>query len=207
MENFSGIDFGDGPPPFILFSNPTIVIFFYRYVLSLIFLLGFTGNIASMMTFLRPILRITSTGFLFFILAVSDSFYLLIFIYDYIEVGLIERPLFITFYGDLCRFRWFIKGFFQFFSGWILVLIAVDRWLRARVPFKVNSICTRRNTIIALCLLVIFGCSLHCQLLLPSIFGSLTPGIANEACGPIYPFSPYADFYFGRWPIVQVIEK
>ena len=194
----------DGPPPFILLANPTLLVYLYRYGLGLIFLLGFTGNLASFLTFGRPVLRSTSTGWLFLMLSVSDTAFLLIETFDFVEVGIVQAPIFLSYYDHLCRFRWFLKGLFQYQSGWILALVAIDRWLRARFPFKASRWCTRRNTSIVMLVILMMGCSLHSHLLIPSIFGSLTPGIATEACGPVNPTSPYAAFYFQRWPIVQV---
>ena len=197
----------NGPPPFILLANPTLLVYSYRYGLGLIFLLGFTGNLASFLTFLRPVLRTTSTGWLFLMLAVSDTAFLLIEIFDFIEVGIAQAPIFLAYYDHLCRFRWFIKGLFQFQSGWILALVAIDRWLRARFPFKASRWCTRRKTSVAMLVVLMISCCLHSHLLMPSIFGSLTPGIANEACGPVNPIGSYGVFYFSRWPIFQVSEQ
>ena len=148
----------NGPPPFILLANPTLLVYFYRYGLGLIFLLGFTGNLASFFTFLRPVLRTTSTGWLFLILAVSDTAFLLVEIFDFIEVGVAQAPIFLAYYAHLCRFRWFIKGLFQFQSGWILALVAIDRWLRARFPFKASRWCTRRNNSVAMLVVLMISC-------------------------------------------------
>ena len=97
----------DGPPPFGLLSNPTLVVYLYQYGLGLIFLLGFTGNLASFLTFRRPVLRSTSTGWLFLVLSVSDTAFLLIEVFDFVEVGIVQAPIFLAYYNQLCRFRAF----------------------------------------------------------------------------------------------------
>jgi hypothetical protein len=51
-------------------------------------LLGFTGNIFSLLTFPRVALRNVSTGCLFILLASSDTLYLLICVIDFVEFGL-----------------------------------------------------------------------------------------------------------------------
>ena len=188
----------------IFTSNPLSLVLLYRYGLGFIFLIGFTGNLASIITLMRPTLFATCTGCLFLILAVSDSVFLLVSIFDYVEVGLTQGPIFLTNYGSLCRLRWYLKGFIQFCSAWILVLIAIDRWLRTRFPFKANTWCTRRNAVLGVMLIIIISTGLHSHLLSAELFGELFPGIATAACGPAHPFSPYYLFFFSQWPLIQV---
>lgn len=105
-----------------------------------------------------------------------DLIFLLIETFDFVEVGIVQAPIFLVHYDHLCRFRSFLKGFPQCQSSWILAML-------------VN---------------LMMGCSLHSHLLIPSLFGCLTPGNATEACGPVNLISPYAASHFQRWPIVQV---
>ncbi len=70
------------------FKNPIIVIRFYQIGYLVTFLLGFFGNISSLMTFSRPTLRKVSTGCLFIALAISDLSYLLTCVIDVLEFGL-----------------------------------------------------------------------------------------------------------------------
>ena len=193
-----------GPPPFPILFNPMIVVLFYRYGLSILFAVGFVGNLASTATFSRPVLRATSTGCLFLLLAVSDNLFLFAEIFDFVEVGIVQGPIFLENYGGLCRFRWFLKGLFQFCSAWFLVIVSTDRWVRARFPFHANGWCTRRNAFIAAFVVTCTGVGLHVHFLMPSLFGGMAPGIATEACGPSIPPGPYGVFYFNHWPIIQV---
>ena len=64
----------------------TTQIFLWGYLVT--FLLGFTGNILSFLTFYRPTLRNVSTGCLFILLAISDTLYLLVAVIDFVEFGL-----------------------------------------------------------------------------------------------------------------------
>jgi hypothetical protein len=177
----------------------------YRYGLGLVFLLGFTGNLASIATFMRPTLRSTSTGCLFLMVAVSDTVFLLVSIFDFVEVGLVQGPIFLEIYDDLCRFRWYTKGLGQFCSAWLLVFIAIDRWLKARFPFKTSKWCRRRNAFIMVLLAVVIGCCLHSHMLNAQVFGKRFPGIATEACGPIDYRSSYTEFYFATWSYIQAV--
>ncbi len=70
------------------FKSPVFVIRFYQIGYIVTFLLGFFGNISSLMTFSRPSLRKVSTGCLFIALAISDLSYLLICVIDVLEFGI-----------------------------------------------------------------------------------------------------------------------
>lgn len=192
---------------FIANSNPLFLVLLYRYGLGFVFLLGFTGNLASIVTFMRPTLRVTSTAFLFATVAVSDTIYLLVSVFDFVEVGITQGPIFLSSYDNLCRFRWYTKGLMQFCSAWLLVIIAIDRWLRARFPFKTNTWCTRRNALIFMILVLVVGAGLHSHMLNAEFFGKRYPGIATEACGPTGSLRSYRVFYFSQWPYIQVGER
>ncbi|CAF1085229.1 unnamed protein product [Adineta steineri] len=192
------------PPAYTGPSNSPVVVLLYRYGLGFIFLCGFTGNLASMATFMQITLRATSTAFLFLILAVSDSLFLLVSIFDFVEVGLTQEPILLTNYDSLCRFRWFLKGLTQFCSAWILVFVTIDRWLRTRFPFKANKWCTHRTVIIVTICIITIGISLHSHMLSAEFFGKFFPGIATVACGPVQFWAPYTLFFFVQWPFIQV---
>ncbi|CAF0984705.1 unnamed protein product [Adineta steineri] len=185
-------------------SNSPVVVLLYRYGLGFIFLFGFTGNLASTATFMQTTLRTTSTAFLFLILAVSDTLFLLVSIFDFIEVGLTQGPILLTNYDSLCRFRWFMKGFTQFCSAWILVFVTIDRWLRTRFPFKANKWCSHKNVIIVTICIIIIGIGLHSHMLSAQLFGKFFPGVATVACGPVQLWAPYTLFFFVQWPFIQV---
>ena len=186
-------------------ANPLFLVLLYRYGLGAVFIVGFVGNLASIATFMRPTLRVTSTGCLFLMVAASDTVFLLVSIFDFVEVGLVQGPIFLETYDGLCRFRWFTKGLAQFCSAWILMFIAIDRWLKARFPFKTGRWCTRRNAFITVIVVVVIGCCLQSHMLNAQVFGKRFPGIATEACGPINYSSPYTKFYFSTWSYIQAV--
>ncbi|CAF1345428.1 unnamed protein product [Adineta steineri] len=187
--------------------NRILLMILYRYGLVFVFVIGFSGNLASLVTFMSPILRVTSTSCLFFMVAISDTLYLLISIFDFVEVGIVQGPIFLSVYDSVCRFRWFSKGFIRFCSAWILVLIAIDRWIRTRFPFKVNQWCTRCNALITILITIVLGIDLHGHMLSIQLFGGYFPGIPSVACGPIDPTLFYLRFFFTQWPIIQVVKR
>ncbi|CAF3013966.1 unnamed protein product [Rotaria sp. Silwood2] len=151
-----------------------------------------------------PILRVTSTGCLFFMVAISDLLYLLVSIFEFVEVGIVQRAIFLSVYDNVCRFRWFSRGMIRFCSAWTLVLIAIDRWIKVCFPFKANKWCTRRHAWIAVILLIPPGICLHGHMLSTQLFGRLFPGIPSAACGPIDPTTYYLYFFFVHWPLIQI---
>ncbi len=68
--------------------NSIVVIRIYQIGYPITFLLGFIGNTASLMTFSRATLRKISTGCLFIVLAISDTLFLLMCVFDFLEFGL-----------------------------------------------------------------------------------------------------------------------
>ena len=73
---------------YAMFVNPIAVVRIYQIGYPITFLLGFIGNIASLITFSRSTLRKVSTGCLFIVLAISDTLYLLMCVFDFVEFGL-----------------------------------------------------------------------------------------------------------------------
>ncbi|UJR09085.1 hypothetical protein I4U23_013333 [Adineta vaga] len=184
-------------------SNPVLVNLFYQIGYSVIFLLGFPGNTASFLTFSRVTLRKVSTGCLFVVLAVFDTLYLLMCIFDYLEFGFSVPFSNLVSYSEFCRFRYFVMSISQFASAWILVLVSVDRWVRTRFPFKSGTICTPRKALISVGILLIIDITLHAHLLTPW-FGVFFPGLSIAACGPGSRSFTYITFYFFTWNIIQI---
>ena len=204
------------------FVNPLVVVRFYQIGYPITFLLGFVGNILSLITFSRVTLRKVSTGCLFIILAISDTLFLVISVFDFVEFGLQVRLLifrtdrfhtnlcsfYIPFYrhvpyNELCRFRTFISSVSQVLSSWTLVTVSVDRWIRARFPYKSGTLCTPKKALLVVCVILVIDVGLYAQVLTP-LFGILLPGFSIIACGPSIFATNYFIFYFLYWTIVQV---
>ena len=79
---------------YAFYTSPISVVRLYQIGYPITFLLGFMGNIASLITFSRPTLRKISTGCLFMTLAFSDILFLIISVFDFVEFGLQVRPFF-----------------------------------------------------------------------------------------------------------------
>lgn len=94
----------------------------------------------------------------------------------------------------------------QVLSSWILVIISVDRWIRTRFPYKSKLLCTPKNALISVGILIIIDTGIHAHILTP-LYGMLIPGFIILACGPTIHSGSYFIFYFLDWSQVQVSER
>lgn len=101
--------------------------------IGLVLLFGFIGNFSSLLTFTSKKLRSVSTSILFIGVALADFLYILVLIYDFIVIGIIKDTS-VSNYVSFCRLRTFINHLAAFISSWLVVLISIDRWIRARFP-------------------------------------------------------------------------
>lgn len=190
----------DGPD-YSSLLKPPLVGQLYSWGYLCLFVLGFTGNISSLLTFTRPTLRSVSTGILFIILASSDTIFLLISIIDFFDFGLAIPLVNYVNYSILCRVRLFTISMAQICSAWVLVIISLDRWIRTRFPYKSPMICTPKKAILAVAIILILDIGLHAVMLTPLV-GTIYPGVALLACGPAT--WDYLYFYYLTWTVVQV---
>jgi hypothetical protein len=94
----------------------------------------------------------------------------------------------------------------QVLSSWILVTISVDRWIRTRFPFKSTTLCTPKNSLLVVGVLLVLDIGLHSHMLTP-LYGMLLPGFANAACGATLFSGSYMKFYLLQWCVIQVSSK
>ena len=84
-----------------------------------------------------------------------------------------------------------------------MVTVSVDRWIRARFPYKSGTLCTPKKALLVVCVILVIDVGLYAQVLTP-LFGILLPGFSIIACGPSIFATNYFIFYFLYWTIVQV---
>ncbi|CAF2625396.1 unnamed protein product [Rotaria sp. Silwood2] len=186
------------PPEIPTLTNLQSNVALYGY--ALLYILAIFGHMNTLLIFLRPTLRHVSTSCLFVALTVSDSLYLLVSIYDFINTGL--RPPDTSLNPSaVCRFHTFAQSTFICCSAWLLVAISTDRWERVRFPFKSKQVCTRRNTFLVTTGIIIFPASLNSHFLLPQLCGRLPAGIMT-VCGARMVNPTYFQFFRRTWPIL-----
>ncbi|CAF4632043.1 unnamed protein product, partial [Rotaria sp. Silwood2] len=191
---------GMGPPPgfgSVPISSIQRNLAFYGYII--LFLFGFFGHATSATIFLHQTLRNVSTSCLFVCMVASDTIYLLMCFYDFVFLGLGVPTKNSNLMNLLCRFYSFIQYFSMCCSAWLLLAIAIDRWLRIRFPFRVKELCTRKRVLIGASILCICSIALNSHLLLPSM--GAVPG--TIACTPSPSSSAtYQYFYSKIWSIL-----
>lgn len=179
-------------PPLTVVQNQIAL---YGY--AILFLLGFLGHTSSLLIFLRPTLNRISTSCLFIALTISDSIYLLVSIYDFLNIGLKLRDASVD-ASAMCRFRHFIQWTAMCCNAWFLVAIAVDRWIRVRFPFKSKQLCTPRKALLVALAIVILCAGFNAHTLSPS-YGQLPAGVMT-VCGPRPTNAVYNTFVRQIWP-------
>ena len=181
---------GSGPPPAPILTGLQINIALFGY--AFLYILGFIGHISSILIFLRPALRRVSTSCLFIALTICDSIYLLVSIYNFINVGLQQRDQSID-PSAMCRLRDFIQWTSMCCNAWFLVMISVDRWIRVRFPFKSKEVCTPRNALLIIINIVILSAIFNVHTLIPKLYGQRPAGIMT-VCGSTQTDPVYANF-------------
>ncbi|CAF0865340.1 unnamed protein product [Adineta steineri] len=179
-------------------SSLAITTGLYGYGLS--YTLGFIGHTCSLITFSSKNLRQTSTGLLFIFLTFANILYQLITIRDFITLYLLIPTIPSV---ELCRFCTFIRNFSTFTSAWLLVFIAIDRFIRARFPLKQTRLCTCKTGFYSFIIVCICSTLFTCHVLQSEF---IYTDVKSNTCGPSRsPITIYSNFYFNIWPILQVI--
>ncbi|CAF1216927.1 unnamed protein product [Didymodactylos carnosus] len=192
---------GGGPPnppgmPTLTTLQSDVALYGY----PLLYILAIVGHTSSLLIFLRPTLRHVSTSCLFIALTISDSVYLLVSIYDFINTGF-RRPDSSADPSATCRLRTFVQSTFMCCNAWLLVTISADRWARVRFPFKSKQKCTRRNALLVIIGILIAAAGLNGHFLVPQIFGRLPAGVMT-VCGASMVNPNYFQFFRRTWPIL-----
>lgn len=161
---------------------------------------GFIRHICSLITFSSKSLRETSTGLFFIFLTISDAFYQLISIRDFIVLYLLVPTVPSA---EIYRLRIFIQNFATITSAWLLVLITIHRLIRARFPYRQARICTPRMAAYSTAIVCICSIALNCHVLLPQFAYT---NVKSNSCGPLRsPATSYSIFYFNIWFLLQLI--
>ncbi|XP_046543612.1 G-protein coupled receptor dmsr-1-like [Haliotis rubra] len=154
-----------------------------RHYILVILILGFPGNLASIVTILK-MSRLKSSTFCVAALSVVDNVALIL---KTIFMELLHQPNAFSVAG--CRFMCFFGLVTAAFSNWILVAVATERFMAVRFPLKVASIWTLRRTVFLVCLIFSCLCVLHLH-----IFWT----IVNSVNGCDYS-ADYRDFTTEYW--------
>ncbi|XP_071108763.1 probable G-protein coupled receptor 139 [Haliotis cracherodii] len=154
-----------------------------RYYILFILVLGFPGNLASIVTILK-MSRLKSSTFYVAALSIVDNVALIL---KSIFMELLHHPNAFSVAG--CRFMCFLGLVTAAFSNWILVAMATERFMAVRFPLMVASIWTLRRTVVLTCIIFSCLCALHMH-----IFWTMV----NSVNGCVYS-ADYTDFTTEYW--------
>lgn len=166
------------------------------------FHLGIIGNSLSVLTFSQRKLRTLSCGCYLLLLAICDTFGLLI----------MSRPYFFKQFNVvhhlnssfLCGLHLFLTKIFDELTPWLLVFVACNRLVLSRYPRNDQCFQTSRAALWStLCLLIIIVCiNLHLLFGIGVGFSPLQPCI--WVCGPLTNSPTYLFFYKNVSPIIDL---
>jgi hypothetical protein len=173
-------------------------------IYSIIYILGFVGNISAFLTFSSRRMRQISSSIFLLVLSISDLLALVTSLWFFLADAF---AIHLQNYSALaCRFRTFFAYVFMDLSSWCIVGLAFDRYLRTKLPLSAKTLCTPRHA--SMIILIFF-------LLLCAINGHyFSPGIGQERGGnrttahclenrEQYP--NYYYFYKIIWPKIDMI--
>ena len=115
---------------------------------------GTTGNVLIIVVLTRKRMRMMASAMTLIILAVSDLMVL--------HLGLLRRLINVLadvdirdFSQAVCKTHVFLVYFCRHFSAWLLVAVAVERFISVWFPFRANQICSKRNVAVAVAAIAI----------------------------------------------------
>ena len=148
--------------PFKLFETPQEKVTHTIWKISspIVMTLGTIGNTLAIVVLSKKKMRRMPSSLFLFVLAVSD----LLMLY----IGLLRRC--IKVYNDIdirdftltgCKVHIFLVYFIKHFSAWLLVAVALERFISVWFPFRAKTICTHRNAALGVCAIAVALVGIH----------------------------------------------
>ena len=138
LNNLSNFSAGKCPE-----TNRNLILFritIYIFVGTFVFIVGFVGNILSIIVLRRDRDKKNTTTWLLQALAVADSLYLFASIFiqtlQTLKSDTNWWPAFKRMYPRARSFIWPIASMFQTTTVWIILVITMDRYLAVTRPFS-----------------------------------------------------------------------
>ena len=143
----------------------------YHYCPPILIIIALFGNSMTMLVFSRKTMRQSVTSFLFRVLAVADTFFVLVSMVPEALNELGHNP--ITYSTDLrCKIYTYVYLGGRTSAIWILVLIVMERFIGINFPHKAASIITHKRAKIAVAMVFILTYLLY--LMVPFITSTWT---------------------------------
>ncbi len=170
--------------------------------LPVIIIMGVIGNGFTLLIMTRKSMR--NQGFCFYLatLAVSDTVQLCTYGAWYLVYATTGSVVDVSVFAH-CKLDYFLDTYSHQYSAWVLVAVAVERYISIYFPYKTKTLCTVRNA------------KLVCCGLLVCLFLICSPNLLPQSrevtkWGPFYwcvPVKNSSLYYFITkiWPILDVV--
>ena len=162
--------------------------------------MGTLFNILTIIVLLRKRMRSSSSSRYLIVLAVCDILAL--------NVGLLRHYIKEVMKVDIrnfsdasCKIHVFLVYFFTHLSGWILIFLAVERFIAVWFPFKAKVLCTPKKGTAALVAIVVslFAINAHFFWTMDLVNFPSGPNEEKHFCVTIYPEYFIFDTYIWPW--------
>ena len=161
-----------------------------KYIMLAISVTGAIGNALAIAVLLRKSIRTTPCAILLIILAFADELSSTMTTLYVANDYHMKHALDSVFW---CKFGGFLSSSAELWSVNILIAVTAERFIAVQYPFKVATICTRRNVSITAELVTLFSFAFNIPTL---IFAIYIPG--RNACGHHPDYKSYNE-NIGSW--------
>ena len=143
-------------------SQDVVAHYIWKISSPIVMTLGTIGNTLAIVVLSKKKMRRMPSSLILIVLAVSD----LLMLY----IGLLRHCIreytgvdirYFTLTG--CRIHIFLVYFINHLSAWLLVAVALERFISVWFPFRAKTICTHRNAALGVCAIAValVGINLH----------------------------------------------
>ena len=171
-----------------------------KYSCPILCLVGFAGNLLTILILGRRKNRKKSTAIYLLFLAVSDTVVLYV---GYFCEWILQMWHYDirTVNGMSCKFHMFVTYLSLQYSSWILVLVTCERVISVMAPHRVRMLCNRQRGLVALVATAVAIAVLNSHLLIGVTHGYNPYNMRN--CTGVS--EQYMDFLVDVWTMVDVI--
>lgn len=111
----------------------------------LVYIAGFIGNFLSLLLFIQKELRQVSTGFIFLLLNIFSTIYLLSLVVEFFDsifqLQILHNAVF------RCQFILWLQNVTRTVCSFLAATVSIDRFIRSEYPMKSRIWCTTKNVI------------------------------------------------------------
>ncbi|CAH1781550.1 unnamed protein product [Owenia fusiformis] len=134
----------------------------WKYMTLVVIIFGLTGNVLSFLVMKFTSMNKNASSIYLAALAIFDTGVLLVGLGRQWSRNMFAFDIRAT-HEWACKIHIFFTYMFIDLSAWMLVCVTIDRVILVYLPLKAKSICTRKKTIIVICLVTLFLVGVNCH--------------------------------------------